>query len=146
MKPVDANHIYRDGRHYDLQYKDFAQDIPFLRRQARKYGGPIDILSRDPTKRYPYATYPDPNGKGVVEITENNIYDDATQINRIKLYYKIGDQKEKVDELNMRIFYPQEIDALLKYNGFAIERKFGDYDENFFKSGSSKQIVICYRA
>ncbi|MCL0079054.1 class I SAM-dependent methyltransferase [Dehalococcoidia bacterium] len=252
MKPVDVNHIYRDGRHYDLQYKDFTQDIPFWRKQARKYGGPIlelacgtgrisipltrdgfnvtgldisesmlaeakrkslaeqvdvewvhadcrdfdlakpfgliifpfnsmshlynlkdiefclsrvqrhlkpngrfivdifnprpDILSRDPTKRYPHATYPDPNGKGVVEVTENYAYDDANQISRIKLNYKIGDQAEKLDEVNMRIFYPQEIDALLKYNGFAIERKFGDYHENPFKSGSPKQIIICYQA
>lgn len=252
MKPVDVNHIYLNGRHYDLQHKDFVQDIPFWRKQARKYGGPLlelacgtgriaiplakdgfkvtgldlsesmlaeaqgkslveevevewihadcrdfdlskqfgliifpfnsmshlynlddiescllcvrkhlkpkgrfivdifnprlDILSRDPTKRYRHATYPDPNGKGVVEITESNTYDDATHINRIKLYYKIGEGEEKVDELNMRIFYPLEIDALLKYNGFAIERKFGDYDENPFKSGCPKQIIISYEA
>lgn len=247
---MDDNHIYLDGKHYDLQYKDFTQDISFWRKQARKYGAPIlelgcgtgritipiakdgfkvtgldisesmlaeakrksfveevdvewihadyrdfslgkqfgliifpfnsmnllynleeiescfsciqrhlkpkgrfiidifnprlDILLRDSTKRYPHATYPNPNGKGVVEVTENSTYDDAVQINRIKLYYKIDSQKEKVDELNMRIFYPQEIDALLKYNGFTIERKFGDYDENSFKSGSQKQIIICY--
>jgi SAM-dependent methyltransferase len=104
----------------------------------------LDILTRDPTRRYPHATYHDPNGKGMVEITESCTYDNAAQINRIKLYYKIGDGEEKVNELNMRIFYPQEIDALLKYNGFTIERKFGDYGENPFRLGSPKQIIICY--
>jgi ubiquinone/menaquinone biosynthesis C-methylase UbiE len=41
MKPVDVNPIYLDGRHYDLQCKDFTEDIAFWIRQARKYGGPI---------------------------------------------------------------------------------------------------------
>jgi hypothetical protein len=104
----------------------------------------LDILLRNPTKRCPHAAYPDPNGKGVIKVTENNTYDDAAQINKIKLYYKIGNREEKVEELNMRIFYPQEIDALLKYNGFTIEKKFGNYDEITFRSGSPKQIIICY--
>ena len=252
MKTIDVNHIYLDGKHYDLQYKDFTQDISFWRKMARKYRGPIlelacgtgrisiplakdgfkitglditesmlveakrkslaetvgvewiqadcrdfdlkkqfkliifpfnsmshlydlddiesclfcvkkhlkpngrfiidifnprlDFLLRDPRKRYSHALYPDPNGKGVVEVEENNTYDNATQINRIKLYYKIGNQKEKVDELAMRIFYPKEIDALLKYNGFTIENKFGDYSdlgETPFKSDSPKQIILC---
>ena len=103
----------------------------------------LNILLRDSTKHYPHSTYPDPDGRGMIEVTENNIYDDAIQINRIKLYHKI-DGKVEVNELNMRIFYPQEIDALLKYNGFTIERKLGDYDESPFKSGSPKQIIICY--
>jgi hypothetical protein len=74
----------------------------------------LDILLRESTKRYPHSTYPDPNGGGTIEVTESNMYDDATQINKIKFYYKIGDQEEKLDELNMRIFYPQEVDALLQ--------------------------------
>lgn len=104
----------------------------------------LDILTRDSSMRYPVAEYPDPNGKGTVVITENNLYDTATQINRIKWYYKIGSEPEVVKELNMRIFYPQEIDALLHYNGFKIEDKFGDYDEKPFTSTSTKQVIVCY--
>jgi len=250
MKPADVNHIYCEGRHYDLQYKDFTRDISFWIKQARNYGSPmlelacgtgritipifkegvkitgldisesmlkearrkslaeginvewiradcrdfrlnkkfaliffplnsmshlynlediescfscvkghlkskgrfiidifnprLDILLRAPTKRYPASTYPNPDGKGMIEITENNVYDEATQVNRIKWYYKIENQEEEIEEeLNLRIFYPQEIDALLKYNGFTIEEKFGDYDMAPFKSGSPKQIIIC---
>jgi len=105
----------------------------------------LDILMRDPDKRYPVAEYPDPDGKGTVTITENNIYDTAAQINRIKWYYKVGKEKEKVVENNMRIFFPQELDALLIYNGFTIEHKFGNYDETSFNSESPKQLIICYR-
>jgi len=104
----------------------------------------LDILIRDSSIRYPVAEYPDPNGKGTVVITENNLYDTSTQINRIKWYYKIGSEPEVMKELNMRIFYPQEIDVLLHYNGFKIEDKFGDYDETPFTSTSPKQVIVCY--
>lgn len=102
----------------------------------------LDILTRNPSKHYPVTEYPDPDGKGNVVITENNIYDAPTQINRIKWYYKIGSQAEEVvEEMNMRIFYPQELDALLYYNGFIIEEKFGDYNMDTFMSSSKKQLI-----
>ncbi len=106
----------------------------------------IDILIRDPLKRYPVTEYPDPDGRGKVVITENNVYDRDTQINRVKWYYHIGDRTEEaIEELNMRIFFPQELDLLLYYNGFTLEAKFGNYDETPFISSSPKQIVICHK-
>lgn len=103
----------------------------------------LDLLIRDPAKRYPVAEYPDPDGQGTVVITENLVYDDGAQINRIQWYHKIGDKKEQVEELNMRIFYPQELDALLRYNGFDIEAKYGDYEEQPFTTGSPHQLPVC---
>lgn len=102
----------------------------------------LSFLTRDAIKRHPLATYEDPDGKGLVEIAESNQYDDSAQINKILMYYKIGDLEERVDELNMRIFFPQEIDAILKYNEFTIENKFGDFKENPFGQGSPKQIIV----
>lgn len=104
----------------------------------------LNILTRDSSKRYPVAEYPDPDGKGTVVITENNVYDTVNQINRIKWYYKIDNKEEYSEELNMRIFYPQELDALLHYNGFIIESKFGNYNMGPFVSTSKKQLVVCY--
>ena len=103
------------------------------------------ILTRDPSKRYPVAEYPDPDGKGTVTITESNVYDSVAQINRIKWYYSIERGKELIKENNMRMFFPQELEALLKYNGFMIEKKFADYGEAPFTSESGKQLVVCYR-
>ena len=248
IKPIDFEDLYWDGRHYDLETRDYVNDIPFYLRKVKKYGEPVlelacgtgritipiaeqgiditglditlsmlshakkkaqekglnikwveadcrnfklnskfnlilfpfnsiahlhdlesiksclsrvkmhlknkgrfiidifnprlDTLIREPSRRYLVAEYPNPYGKGTVVITENNIYDTATQINRIKWYYRIGSQPEIVKELNMRIFYPQEIDALLHYNGFKIEDKFGDYDETSFTSTSPKQVIV----
>jgi len=250
MWPLDCQDLYSDGRYYDLQTKDFLEDIPFYLRQIQKFGQPVlelacgtgritiplaekgiqmtgldvseamlsqarmkarakgvdiqwiladcrdfqldrtfrlvfipinsiahlhdleslevffsrvkehlapggrfiidvfnprlDILMRDPTKRYPVAQYPDPDGRGMVTVTENNVYDAAQQINRIRWYYKIGQTEERVVENNMRILFPQELDGLLLYCGFAIEAKFGNYDETPFESTSPKQLIVCY--
>jgi SAM-dependent methyltransferase len=250
MKPPDCFDMYSDGRHYDLQTRDLAEDIPFYLRQIRKYGQPalelacgtgritiplakkgisisgldisttmlslarekardggvgvdwiqadcrdfeldrkfrlifipinsithlharedleaafscvrehladggrfiidvfnprLDILIRDPAKRHPVAEYPDPDGRGTVVVTENNVYDTSTQINHIKWYYRIAEQEEeRVVENNMRILYPGELDDLLHYNGFDVEVKYGDYDESNFTSDSPKQLVVC---
>jgi hypothetical protein len=43
----------------------------------------------------------------------------------------------------MRIYFPRELDALLKYNGFRIEEKLGNYDGSPFESYSPQQIAIC---
>ncbi|MEE9150941.1 MAG: class I SAM-dependent methyltransferase [Thermoplasmata archaeon] len=251
MKPIDCEPLYWDGRHFDLQNKDFLKDIPFYLEQIKRYGEPVlelacgtgritipiaekgiqiagldvsgpmlshakkkakekgvnvdwiradcrdfklnnkfnliffpfnsithlydlesfeacfsrvkehltdkgrfiidvfnpslDILRRDPTKRYPVAEYPDPDGKGTVTVSETNIYDTASQINRIKWYYNIGGKEEFVKENNMRILYPQELDALLHYNGFTIESKFASYDMMPFYSRSLKQLIICLK-
>jgi len=102
----------------------------------------LDILMRDPTKRYPVAEYSDPDDQGMVTVTESNAYDAAQQINRIKWYYKTGEE-ERVVENNMRVFFPQELDGLLQYYGFVIEAKYGNYDETPFESGSPKQLVVC---
>ncbi|MFH1010790.1 MAG: class I SAM-dependent methyltransferase, partial [bacterium] len=104
----------------------------------------FDYLTRDPTERFPVAEYPDPDGKGQLVVTESNIYDTANQINHIRWFYKFENQAEEhVEELNMRIFFPQELDALLHYNGFAIDAKYGDYDETPFESTSLRQLIVC---
>jgi len=105
----------------------------------------LSILSRDPSKCYPVTEYPDPDKKGTVVITENNIYDSVNQINRIKWYYKINNKEEYIEELNMRIFYPQELNALLHYNGFIIESRFGNYNMEPFVTTSKKQLLVCYK-
>jgi ubiquinone/menaquinone biosynthesis C-methylase UbiE len=103
----------------------------------------LEILIRDSSKRYPVAEYTDPDGRGEVVITENNVYEKATQINRLRWYYRFADQTDEiVQNVDMRIYYPQELDMLLHYNGFAIDAKYGNYDETPFVSTSPKQIVV----
>lgn len=106
----------------------------------------LDILLRDSSRRYPVFTYLDPDGNGTVVVTENNVYDDASQINMIKWYYQFSNREEEiVEELNMRMFFPQELDALLYYNGFSVESRYGNYNRETFQTGSPKHLVVCRR-
>lgn len=123
------NHMDKDSR--------FAFDI---------FNPRLDILLRDPAKEYPHSSYEDPDGAGRIEMTENNVYDPATQINKVRLYYRLPDGGNDRYDLICRMWYPQEIDAVMKYNGFEIENKYGDYDESPFRGDSPKQIVICRKA
>ena len=108
----------------------------------------LEYLIRQPgAARRPVAEYDDPDGGGPVIITEDTVYDRANQVNYIKWYFSIGGQEEvMVQDLNMRMFFPQELDALLKYNGLPVDAKYGDYDGSPFRSDSPKQLVVCRRA
>jgi SAM-dependent methyltransferase len=88
------------------------------------------------------AEYPDPDSDNTVVITETNHYEKATQINHIEWHYQAGEKKFTY-ELNMRIFFPRELDALLIHNGFKIDIKYGDFNESPFTSDSPKQIPVC---
>ncbi len=105
----------------------------------------LKLLTRDPSKRYPVFEFPDPGTGETVVVTENNIYDASTQINKVMWHYKIGNRAEEItEELDMRIFYPQELKEILQCNGFEIESVSGDYDESPFVSASPKQLVISH--
>ena len=103
----------------------------------------LDILTKDPNERDVIAKYPDPDGQGKILVAESHFYDAASQISRVKNYFMIGDREEGVVDFNMRIFYPQELDALIRYNGFTNEAKYGNYDETPFVSESPKQLIVC---
>lgn len=67
--------------------------------------------------------------------------------------YKVGDLIydaniydglfHSVQNLDMRMYFPQELDTYLKWNGFTIIHKFGGFDEECFNNDSEKQIFVC---
>jgi SAM-dependent methyltransferase len=106
----------------------------------------LDFLIRDPWGRRPVGEYDDPDGRGKIAVEESNRYDPATQINTIRWIFTIKRQgREFIEELRMRIYFPQELDALLHYNGFVIEHKYGDYNEGPFEATSPKQLLVCMK-
>ncbi len=168
VKNVDIEWVRADARNFDLGRKFRTIFIPFnsiahfktrkdiegLFRSVKNHlseGGrfiidyfnpDLKILTREPSGRYLNTEFTDDEGCRV-EITENNLYDTADQINRIKWYYRIEGEEEFSVDLNMRIFFPAELDDLLHYNGFSVEAKYGDYEKTPFSTESSKQILIC---
>ena len=70
-------------------------------------------------------------------------YENKTQINRIKWHYFVNDTFHSIQNLDMRMYFPQELDAYLKWFEFAIIHKFGSFDEEPFNDNSEKQIFVC---
>jgi SAM-dependent methyltransferase len=108
----------------------------------------VSILARNPEERRPEREYEDPDGKGSIVVENTMHYDDASQVNRIKWYFsRRGAQGEecdfRVEDLHMRCFFPQELDLLVRSQGFKALEKFGNFERKAFGSGEQKQVVVC---
>ena len=75
-------------------------------------------------------------------IKQSMHYESASQINRIKWQYFIDDKFHSVQNMDMRLFFPQELNSYFKQIGFNIVHKFGDFTEGEFNDNSEKQIYI----
>lgn len=88
------------------------------------------------------AEYKTDDGRTVL-IKEIMKYENKTQINRIEWHYFINGSFHSVQNLDMRMYFPQELDTYLKWHGFTIMHKFGSFDEELFSNDSDKQIFVC---
>ena len=104
----------------------------------------MELCINQPGKRLPFAEYDDPYGRGRVVVQESYVYESDTQIKRITTHYRIpGEDAEIEASLVLRMYFPQELDALLRYNGFVLDAKYGTYEQEAFSSESEKQLIIC---
>ncbi len=123
-------HITQKGR---FIFEIFNPDFDIL----------TDSLDDSTKEEREISEYDDPDGKGKVRVTEKRDYDPTTHILDLDWYYYINGELERVEDRKLRILFPKEIDAILKYNGFDIVKKFGDFDRSEFSKDSKTQIIIC---
>ena len=88
------------------------------------------------------AAYTTDDGREVL-IKQTMRYENKTQINRIEWHYFINGKFNSIQNLDMRMFFPQELDSYLEWNGFHINHKYGGFEEEAFDDNSAKQIFIC---
>jgi SAM-dependent methyltransferase len=139
-----------------LTLEDFEACMSSVKRHLRPGGRfaldmfvpNIELLLDKPGERFPFAEYEDPDGRGTIVITESYVYETDTQIKRITTHHAIPGERnlpEVTGELNLRMYFPQELDALLHYNGFTIEAKYGDLEMSPFGPESERQRIVCGR-
>lgn len=87
------------------------------------------------------AEYTTKDGREVL-IKQTMRYENTTQINRIKWHYFINGKFHSVQDLDMRLFFPQELDSYIERAGFNVIHKFGGFGEEVFNDDSEKQIYI----
>ena len=108
----------------------------------------LEILARASRDRRLEREYEDPDGKGTMGFEHSGTYDDATQVSHIRCYFARrsanGEEAEvREEELHLRSFFPQELDLLVRSQGFAIVEKFGNFERKAFGSGDPEQVMMC---
>ncbi|MEQ8237897.1 MAG: class I SAM-dependent methyltransferase [Cyclobacteriaceae bacterium] len=88
------------------------------------------------------AEYTTKDGREVL-IKQVMRYENETQINRIEWHYFIDGAFNSIQNLDMRMYFPQELDAYLQWNRFNILHKFGSFTSEAFNDHSEKQIFVC---
>lgn len=78
--------------------------------------------------------------------TITQVYDNVTQILHLTSQKRWHDGKEaqtKITRTALRYTFPQELAALLHYNGFHIDRQYGDWNYEPLSASSPSIITIC---
>jgi len=120
-------------------------------------GGYFLFETRNPSPRNLLQTrsaepqqFTTPDGRQLV-VTEQQHYDPMTQIQHYTSDYQWfhpGDQRaaqEKRLRVALRYVYPQEMEALLYYNGFRIETCYGSWRQEPLTADSPAMIYVCQR-
>ena len=87
------------------------------------------------------AEYTTDDGRDVL-IKQTMRYESTTQINRIEWHYFINGEFHSIQNLDMRMFFPLELDSYLERAGFDIIHKFVSFEEEAFNDNLEKQIYV----
>ena len=104
----------------------------------------IEYIVESEKGKQDIAQYTTKDGRAIL-IKQTMNYERDTQINRIEWHYHINGDFDSVQNLDMRLYFPQELDAYLVQGGFKIIHKFGSFEDEAFHSESNKQIFIVER-
>jgi len=77
-----------------------------------------------------------------VEIWERSQYDRVNRQSKVR-WRHVSAAGEEVEELTLRVFFPDELISRLRRAGFATERRYGDYDGRAFTPDSPQQLIVC---
>jgi len=111
----------------------------------------VDLLfpsrgSMEDAEEQDWYTYKNEMGQ-TVKVTGKDKYDAIRQIRHETAYRRWRDENgqeiEKRARLALRLIFPQEMEALLHYNGFIILDRYGDWDGSPLTSKSQQMIYIC---
>lgn len=107
-------------------------------------------LSRDPDKRWARTRFKHPATGVPMVYSTSHYYDEGKQICFMKIFYEplvAGTAPSRTVSLTHRYFYPEELRALLHYNGFVVEKHFRDFDEVDYDDagGGDQQVLWCRR-
>lgn len=102
----------------------------------------LQILSRDPENIDVLSEYDDPDGGGTIRLEAKATYECDTQVRRVVTTQRLPNGKVVEGHLNMKMYFPQELEALLYCSGFEVIEKYGNYNKAPFSSASPRQLIV----
>jgi SAM-dependent methyltransferase len=92
-----------------------------------------------------WPSYIDSSGSEV-RVSKTQVYDPVAQIlhwTTYRRWHEAEQEHTKTTRIALRFTFPQELTALLDYNGFAIIRQYGDWNLDPLTADSKSIIVVC---
>lgn len=104
-------------------------------------------LARDPSKRYRGGEVPHPRDGDRYRYSEYFRYDPLSQIETVLMDFEHPGDADRsfCTPLTQRQFFPAELEALLHYNGFAVQSHTGDFDGGPISAATESQVIVARR-
>jgi SAM-dependent methyltransferase len=104
----------------------------------------LGTLRRDPSRFYRCRPVFDPSDGKRYAYAEAFDYDDIEQVQRVNMFFQRLDAPhvDRTVPLSLRFFFPEELLALLHYNGFVVEKRFGDFEGGPLTTTSDSQVIV----
>jgi SAM-dependent methyltransferase len=105
-------------------------------------------IERDPEGRFEPTEVIDPKTRERYIVTENNSFDPRTQINAMRFYYQKVDKEgcpvgaETMRELQLRVFFPRELDRWLHLAGFRIVGDWDNFERAPFSGRGGRRVLM----
>lgn len=101
-------------------------------------------LARDPMRVYRAPAIRWPSDGKKYRYGETFHYDPIRQVQLVTMIFEDPDDADNtfITPLAHRQFFPAELEALLHYNGFSIEERFGDFERGALLPDSESQIIV----
>jgi SAM-dependent methyltransferase len=121
-----------------------AEEEDWLASERHTAGRPLFANLETRAEEEDWQTYTDSSGRDV-RVSRTQAYDHVAQILHWTTYrrWREGDQEQtRITRIAVRYTFPQELEALLHYNGFTILRQYGDWNLEPLTAASTSIIVV----
>ena len=103
----------------------------------------LNLLLRDAEEEYVLDEYDSPEGQGRVRVMARSHYESTTQILRTTTIRKVAGQLDLVGSLDLKMYFPRELEALIRCSGLHIAARYGGHAGEAFDEKSRFQILVC---
>ena len=121
----------------------FETRNPLLPNSETRPGLFVTLETDDEEKAWPSFVNADGHE---VRVSTTQAYDHAAQVVHLtahKRWREGGEERTAVTRTALRYTFPQELAALLHYNGFDVVRQYGDWDSEPLTAASPSIISVC---